>query len=321
MAPLSAVVSRGVPTERNSRSVISQQIAAWSEVDPVEYLEAFDLRSASAAQPGHAVYATCHKQIRILIPALVILRAFFRPTRYLLAQMFEPQALDHVRYLDYAHSPPQVEFYGLTWRNLSDRHGDLRTPISWMSVFPSAMRFAASVHLHARSGRVAVTLPNARVKLAVQGRRQGSSLYATNATLLEIDALEEPMGWVTNHSSTIYRRAPVARTRSSVLRVTGIPSRSNGHVEVTDAEWTLIEPILLPTSCSRRRIKLDQRGIFDGILRKLLLGSGWKSTPYTVGSHTHALYAYRRWMQEGSLDRALAVVRQHRSTQGVRPSC
>src|SRR6185437_7821263 len=105
------------------------------------------------------------------------------------------------------------------WRNLGDRYGDVRTPIFWMSAFPSAMRFAGSVHLHARSGRIAVLLPEARVKIALQGRRHARCLYVTNATLLEIDALEEPMNWVTNHSKRIYRRVPVSSKSGSVLRV------------------------------------------------------------------------------------------------------
>ncbi len=318
LTPLASLVSAGLPTERSSRNVIDQRIADWREVDSTEYIQAFGMHCASADRSGHAIYAACHKDVRLLIPALVIMRAFFRPTRYLLPQMFAPQALDHVRYLDCSYSPPQVEFYSLTLRNLSGRAGDMRTPISWMSVFPSAMRFAASVHLHARSGRIAVTLPDARVKLAVQGKRQGRCLYATNATLLELDAQEQPLAWASDHPTTIYRRAPVNPTRSTVLRVTDIPLRLDGSVEVDDGEWALIEPILISASCSRRRLKLDQRAIFDGIVRKLMLGTGWKSTSYITGSPTNALYAYRRWSRDGAFQRALAVLRHCRLPNTMR---
>lgn len=308
VVPLSSLVSRGLPNERRSRNVIDQHIADWCEVEPAEYIQAFGLHCTSAGRSGHAVYAARHKDVRVLIPALAIMRAFFRPNRYLLPKMFAPQALDHVRYLDCSYSPPQVGFYSLTWRNLRGKDGDLRTPISWMSVFPSAMRFAASVHLNARSDRIAVTLPDARVKLALQGKRQGRCLYATNATLLEVDAMEEPMDWASNHPTKIYRRAPVTPTCSPVLRVTDILPRADGALEVDDEEWALIQPVLIPASCSRRRLKLDQRAIFDGLIRKLSLGSGWKSTTFSVGSLTNALYAYRRWTKNGALQRALAIL-------------
>lgn len=121
LAPLASLVSAGLPTERSSRNVIDQRIADWREVDSTEYIQAFGMHCASADRSGHAIYAACHKDVRILIPALVIMRAFFRPTRYLLPQMFAPQALDHVRYLDCSYSPPQVEFYSLTLRNEHDR--------------------------------------------------------------------------------------------------------------------------------------------------------------------------------------------------------
>lgn len=316
LAPLSSLVSRGIPNERRARKVVDQQFASWREVDSAEYFQAFGISPTCAGRSGHAVYEAGDNDLRVLIPALVIMRAFFRPTQYLLPQMFAPQALDRVRYLDFSKAPPSIEFVSETWRNLGDRYGDVRTPISWMSVFPSAMRFAGSVHLNARSGRIALLLPKARIKIALQGQRQERCLYATNATLLEVDALEEPMDWAMNHAKRIYRRAPVNSKSSPVLRVADIPPRPDGSLEVDDEEWALIKLILLP-ECSERRLRIDQRGVFNGILRKLAIGSGWRSTAYPVGGRTHALYAYRRWSQNGALNGALAILRGRRSSTTI----
>jgi hypothetical protein len=160
---LDALVSSGLPSVRTERIVLEQEMGAWRETASNDYLVAFGMNEETLTSNCHAVYETQHGELRVLIPALVIMRTFFRPTQYLLPQMLLAQALDRVRFMDRSVSPPRVTFLRSTLRNLGARYGDLVTPISWMSVFPSAIAFAASPHLHARSGRIAVTLPAAMV--------------------------------------------------------------------------------------------------------------------------------------------------------------
>lgn len=310
---LKYLVSGGLPRERRSRTVVDGEMRDWKEADPAEYLDAFSIARKTAPN-NHAVYETRNRQRRILIPALAIMRAFFRPAKYLLPRMFLPQPLDQVRFVDTSLSPPNVEFLAETLRNLGPKCGELKTPISWMSMFPSAIDFAGSVHLNARSGRIAVSFPAARVRIAFQGRRKESVLLVTNATLLGLDAVEQPIHWAANHPLKIYERASYSiPTRSPILQTGDIPVNGNGLPHLSDEEWNLIEPILFPPGEPRRKPKLSQRGLFDGILCKLILGTGWKSTRYPVGTATNVLYAYRSWTATGVLEAALAVLRNCRS--------
>jgi len=313
---LERLVSGGMPRVRADRMVIEQQIESWCETDSAEYRRALGLELPGiAAGDRHAVYVTQAGKCRVLTPALVLMRAFFRPTRYLLPQMFMPQALDRVRFLDTSKSPPKVEFYAATLRNLPPKHGDVKTPLLWMSAFPSAIGFAASVHRNALCGRLAVSLPSAKVRIALQGLCLQRLFLATNATLLEVEATEAPLEWAANHPRTVYRRSTfVSIGASPVLQVSGIPRRADGSVDLTDEEWRLIEPVLFPSGKPCRPLRLDPRRVLDGILRKLIDGTAWRTTNYPVGTHVNALYAYRQWNRSGALERVFAILREQRTT-------
>lgn len=76
-------------------------------------------------------------------------------------------------------------------------------------------------------------------------------------------------------------------------------------MDVTDQEWDAIKPILAGRTPARR-FKLDQRRIFDGVLRKLCLGAGWDATDYPEGRRANAFYAWRSWSASGRWDEAIA---------------
>lgn len=318
-APLKALVSRGLPKERRSRIVIETELRDWREADPLEYFRAFKI-DCVAPLAGQAVYETHCDRHRVLVPALALMRAFFRPTQYLLPMMFSPQALDRVRYLDFSHSPPRPEFLTRTWKNLGARYGDVTTPISWMSAFPSAADFAASVHLNARAGRIAVTLPSAKARIALQGLRTDGAFMTTYAAVLELSTTEAPLEFASSHPKMIYQRFVATRSGSSpILRYPEIPLHQDGTVDLTDDEWRAIQMILFPSDKRRRATRLDARLIFDGILRKLSLGTPWRTTAYRVGTYTNALFAYRSWRLDGTLEPALsALVEQRRCATGTK---
>jgi transposase len=308
-----ALVSDGLPTDRTSRIVVEQQLSGWREIAPDEYCDVLCGGHTAGIAPGHAVYETASGNVRVLVPALAIMRMLFRPTEYLLPAMFSPQALDRVRILDVTTTPPRVEFFSKTWRDRVGGYSDRSTPISWMSAFPSAIRFAASVHINACAGRIAVSLPNATARLALQGRLQANTLFVTHGTLLELNAAESPLGWIKDHPLQIYKRATsIGKGPHRVLKDTEIALRPDGTVDLTDEEWDRIEPILLANRKILKPYSLDPRLLFDGILRKLALGSGWRATPYRVGSENNARFAYRSWRRACTFDAAVMELRRIR---------
>ena len=64
-----------------------------------EYLRAFSLSFPKHSGNRHMVLKGKFDGVQVVIPALVLMRALFRPTKFLLPLMFRAQALDRVRFL------------------------------------------------------------------------------------------------------------------------------------------------------------------------------------------------------------------------------
>lgn len=310
--PLKKLVSSGVPDAKTTRIVVDQPLDTWCESDPAEYVHAFSSR-LTPSSTGHAVYASAHEGIRSLVPALVFMRALFRPTRHLLPALCGPQALDRIRYSDFSQTPPIIKFYRKTWANLGRRYADVSTTVSWLSSFPSAVAFAGSVHLNAQLGRIAVTLPLARARLALRGVRAQGTLFATSAVLLELNATEKPFTWAEGHTLKIYKRNTSMVTGPfPILQSLAVPLRPDGSVDVTDEEWLAIAPVLIPKGNHHRFSAHNPRLLLDGILRKLAFGTAWRSTPYRTGKKPNAQYAYRTWRSSGTLEKVNSILRDRR---------
>lgn len=304
---LATLVSGGLPTSRSARLVIEQNLTDWQLADPREYIQPFGLHAPGDSACGHAVFEARVAGKRVLIPALSMMRAFFRPTRYLLPQMFCPQALSRVLFVDSSEALPTVKYFTETWRNLEgSRYGDVTGPLAWMTFFESAARFASSVHRHARDGRIALELPIAEARLAVWGIRSADCFRATHLTVLSLQACENPVSWAGSQSRAIYRRNVVETDGPSPeLRDASLPVRPDGTVDLSDDEWAEVEPVLFPSNIRHRRLNLPPRLIFDGLLRKLAHGTAWRNTNYPVGGHLHARYWYRRWNESGRFAAAI----------------
>ena len=66
-----------------------------------------------------------------------------------------------------------------------------------------------------------------------------------------------------------------------------------------------IGPIIDETM-HRAQIKLDQRLIFNDVLRKFHTGIAWRKLAYEVGTWIGANKAYKKWLNNGTLDKALS---------------
>lgn len=256
------LVSHGLPTQSTNRCVLEQRLDTWSiNGNPQHYAAAMNIGGVIAGD--HEVYETHHNGLRVLVPALVLMRAFFRPTMYLLPRMFRPAPLDCFRHVDFSERVPAIRLLSSTWNDPSGRYGDLRSPISWMTFFPSGSQFAASVYENARMGRLAVTLPRARVRMAVQGRVHQGLFLATSATLLRATAEERPFDWACSQSSLIYERSPAPSKGSEALKLSNIPCHPDGTVDILHSEWAHLEPMLIDPA-KRDRHLLDQRLLVSG---------------------------------------------------------
>jgi hypothetical protein len=301
---LAQLISHGLPSESGGSQVVTLDLSAGRPADPEEYLRAFGFGPSTRASQ-HLVFEFKTAQTRFLVPALALMRALFRPARYLLPEMFAPQALDHVRFVQVRVGTPHITVHA-SWKNVRLRnYGDILGPLGWMTFFPTAATMASSVHGFASRGVLGLTLPRATAKLSASGVKVGETLFATRIAMVEVCAEEPPVQFATEYSPRVAYRTVTRGGRFPPKRDDSLPLRPDGEVDVTDYEWEVIKPILMGRTPARR-FKLDQRRIFDGVLRKLSLGTSWNETDYPEGGRENALHAWRSWSANGRWGDAIA---------------
>lgn len=77
--------------------------------------------------------------------------------------------------------------------------------------------------------------------------------------------------------------------------------------ELTDAQWTLIEP-LMPKHKPGGRWN-DHRTTLDGMMWVLSSGSPWRDMPERYGSWKSVYDRFRRWTTDGTIDKILDRLR------------
>ena len=104
--------------------------------------------------------------------------------------------------------------------------------------------------------------------------------------------------------------------------------------ELTDEQWTLVEPHLPRSSARTGRPPRDRRTLLNGIFWILGTGAPWRDLPERYGPYTTAYNRFNRWSRRGIWKRifdALAsksrdslylidstVVKAHRAASGAK---
>jgi transposase len=79
-----------------------------------------------------------------------------------------------------------------------------------------------------------------------------------------------------------------------------------GRFDLTDFEWSIIEP-LLPTDV-RGVERADDRKVLNGIFWRLRTGAPWADIPARYGPYTTCSNRFNRWRKAGIWDRLLRGV-------------
>ncbi len=75
--------------------------------------------------------------------------------------------------------------------------------------------------------------------------------------------------------------------------------------ELTDAEWTRVQPLLPPQKPVTRRPRHDHRRVLSGILWVLRTASPWREMPAQLGKWETAYARYRLWCKQGVWQRII----------------
>ena len=87
--------------------------------------------------------------------------------------------------------------------------------------------------------------------------------------------------------------------------------------DLTDAEWSLLEPLIPAISPDAVRVEHSRREIVNGILYVLRSGCPWRLLPHDLPAWGTVYSYFRIWRNEGVWDQVLQTLRkQVRCQQG-----
>ena len=101
------------------------------------------------------------------------------------------------------------------------------------------------------------------------------------------------------------------------------PKRQPYATDLTDAQWEKIEPLFRPATNGRTgRGRLhSRRDILDAIFYQLRTGCAWRLLPHDFPPHTDVWSHYRRWREDGTIERIHDALRgQVRLQEGHEPT-
>ncbi len=81
--------------------------------------------------------------------------------------------------------------------------------------------------------------------------------------------------------------------------------------ELTDAEWTTLQPLMPPQKPTVGRPRHDHRTIVSGILWVLRSASPWREMPRQYGKWDTAYARYRLWRAEGRWQHIIDALGPH----------
>ncbi len=318
----SQAFNRGTPSTASERARIALSCSALrpSEEAEKDYLRAFSLAVSPLAAGRHLVFEAKVDSIRYLVPALVLMRTFFTPARYMLDTMFRPHGLDQTCYWDFSPSETKLTMLA-SWATEANarRFAPWESRLKWMLTHQSAFRMAGSVHDFASRGTIGLLMPLATISAIVEGVRAGNDFFVTKCTLITIEPKEAPSFNIeATPEIVIYNKTYFSTEGRITLQPASaldVPLHADGSVDLTDSEWEALGPIVLRRSGGR--YKHCPRLLLDGILTKLATGKAWKMTRYKVGNWQNASYTHQALRKSGALDDVMTFLRNTRGAHSA----
>lgn len=310
--PCEELATRGLPVRMGNRTELTTSFPHWKPASFNEYVCAWEVPPLPDA--SHLAWEFLHGRKRYVVPALVLIRALFRPTKPLLPYLYRLQSLEDL--LEFSSEDSATPIASLTYLGQNyfrrDRHQLVR-PLSWMYCFPSARLMWASIYHQGRGGAIGLTLPAAQAKVLLKGMIRGHNVYVTSIHLDSVTALEEPFEFALSHPRDISYLVESWAGRRNRNRPKALVALRGDKATLSDAEWDAIEVILENTNPFKRTTAVHPRAMVDAVLEKLCRGTPWKDTSYPAGvTQSAAASAWHRWRVDGRWTQIESVLRASR---------
>jgi transposase len=115
-------------------------------------------------------------------------------------------------------------------------------------------------------------------------------------------------------------RSPVDRSSTKKIENTGDLVASvmvAGRADLTDAQWTVLEPLLPVGKKPGRPPKWTRRQLIDGIRWRVRAGAPWRDVPSAYGSWQAIYGLFRRWQRAGVWAAILAQLQARADAAGL----
>lgn len=331
---LAALHKDGIPSvTRRTRVAYEGDFSEWSEGDAGTYLfaEGFENWPVGVSNRHQVFEIRTAGGQTLHVPALVLMRAFFRPTRHVFPVAFKPSNVALLSFVDYSGSKPRVVVDDVPCaRQLRRRFESLHqaSAINWMQMSHSAQRMVRSVHTNAALGWLNMAIPKGRVEMTFFGWRSGNDVFVTSANLLSV---------VAPHTDTIsadtetfiFNGLRGQREEQTAMRFV-VPMRADGQVLLTPEEWQEVEPLLRPKRPGGSTPFYSRCDVLNHILLRMVSSrsrslSGTRRRPVCPSacalpsvSESTLQATYYRWKLEGKIELIISKLIELR-TSGVEP--
>jgi transposase len=89
--------------------------------------------------------------------------------------------------------------------------------------------------------------------------------------------------------------------------------------DLTDEQWTLVEPVFSAPRLSGRREMHPRRDVVNAILYRASTGCSWRQLPKEFPPWETVYWHFRRWRDDSSLDALMKVLEGREPEAGERP--
>lgn len=306
---------RGLPEPANTkRRVVTSDFSSWTVGNTTEYLGAFSLNSDAQE---HQVFEFRNSNRRYLVPALALMRGLFRPHRYVLSEMFRPQALETICQpvvLGNTHAIVPTRNWPAYTRQQTLR--SILEPLAWMNYVPSARHMCGSIHEHMLSGMIGMYLPRGKIRVSIRCFEIGAVSHVTELTVVTLDTDELPLPFageqpthITFHEGV---KAAEGRVHRQSIKDETLRCHPDGSTDISDDEWTVLRRFAYDTRGNAYQ-RHEPRLLLDGILRKLITGTPWQKTNYKIGNWVNAQSLYEKLKRTGKWEKICTTLRELRS--------
>lgn len=295
---------QGIPKPRTERRIVYKgDFSSWRAVGPEIYSKTFDIHLPDGCNRHQIFMLTGENSMPVYVPALVLMRALFRPTRLMLPAAFTPVGADQLSYVDYSENPAKVvfDYHAFIARQAGDWQNRF---IEWLQLSKSARASVHSVFKGAQAGWLKMSLPAGQARMAFYGEMREDSFFATKATLMSMHIPRQDD--ITEIGNKFIFNTNVGVSQASPVSSQPIPTHADGSIELTDLEWMVIEPIV------GTKRKEPTRILVGAILDKLISGTPWRDVDRGV-SYSGMLNALRFWERSGKWGQILAHLKTSRS--------